>query len=248
MSGEEEKDGDSSKTDPPREKDYDWGPDLGKGAFGKVKLGTVKATGQQFAIKVIQKQDLVDKKKTKEIVFRERELLHLLGKHNLVVTLHYTFQSPTSLFFVMDYCPNGEMFDHLKKLGSFNLECTKHYLGEMVLALEYIHSKGVMHRDFKPENILFNSDWHIKVIDFGTAKYVGKGGRSGSFEGTPEYMSPELLIDNSCDVRCDFWALGVILYQLLTGKLPFRGNNPWHTMQKVRERDFVYPDAFPALA
>eukprot|EP01090_Pellita_catalonica_P015717 TRINITY_DN4307_c0_g1_i1.p1 TRINITY_DN4307_c0_g1~~TRINITY_DN4307_c0_g1_i1.p1 ORF type:complete len:444 (-),score=81.69 TRINITY_DN4307_c0_g1_i1:1204-2535(-) len=233
------------KPDPPREKDYDWGAVLGKGAFGKVKLGTVKATGQKFAVKVIQKQDLLEKKKTQAIVFRERELLHHLGRHPLVVTLHYTFQSPTSLFFVMDYCPNGEMFDQLKKLGSFSVECTQHYVAEMIMALEHIHSKGVMHRDFKPENILFNEDWHIKVIDFGTAKNIGAGGKSGSFEGTPEYMSPELLINNSCDTRCDYWALGVIVYQLLTGKLPFRGNNPWHTMQLVRERDFVYPEGFP---
>ncbi|KAL6067196.1 3-phosphoinositide dependent protein kinase-1 [Balamuthia mandrillaris] len=231
------------KPDPPREKDYDWGEPLGEGSFGVVKKATVRATGKSYAIKIIEKKFILENK-NKAIVFREREILNHLDNHPFVVTLHYTFQNPSQLFFVMDYCSNGELFDVLKKHGSFSMKVTQHYVAEMVLALEYIHSKGVMHRDFKPENILLNEDMHIKVIDFGTAKIVGRE-RSGSFEGTPEYMSPELLIDNMADTRCDLWALGVIVFQLLTGQLPFRGSNPWHTMQKVKDKEFEYPDDFP---
>jgi 3-phosphoinositide dependent protein kinase-1 len=158
--------------------------------------------------------------------------------------LHYTFQNPTTLFFVMDYCANGELFNQLRKHGSFSLDVTRHYLAEIVSALEVIHGKGVMHRDLKPENILLTDTNHIKIIDFGTAKIVGRG-RSGSFEGTPEYMSPELLINKECDVRCDLWSLGVMAYQFVTGQLPFRGSTPWETMRKVREREFEYPPKFP---
>eukprot|EP01088_Endostelium_zonatum_P006671 TRINITY_DN1881_c0_g1_i1.p1 TRINITY_DN1881_c0_g1~~TRINITY_DN1881_c0_g1_i1.p1 ORF type:complete len:479 (-),score=143.33 TRINITY_DN1881_c0_g1_i1:74-1510(-) len=234
--------GQKPHVDPPRENDYKWIKELGRGAFGVVKLGQVEATGVMYAVKVISKQDLAEKKKSKEIVYRERTNLHHLGNHPFIVSLHYTFQSPSSLFFVMDYCPNGDMFGHIKKLGSFSKPCVRFYMAEMIVALEFMHSKRIVHRDFKPENILFTEKNHIKIIDFGTAKCLQPTEDfTGSFEGTPEYMSPELLFDNKVDFRCDLWALGVIAFQLTTGRLPFRGSNAYVTMQKVKDREFEYP-------
>lgn len=230
----------------PRENDYDWGKTLGEGAFGTVVLGTVKSTGKVYAVKLIQKKFIMEKK-NKEIVFRERQILNAL-KHPFVVTLHYTFQTASDLYFVMDYCANGELYEYIRKLGSFSEECARWYLAEIVVALEHIHSRGIVHRDLKPENILLTDSWHIKVIDFGTAKEVGRG-RTSSFEGTPEYMSPELLVDKECDTRADLWALGIMLFQFITGKVPFRGATVWETMRKVREREFEpFPDFFPPLA
>lgn len=239
----------------PREKDYDWGRTLGEGTFGTVKLGTVKTpgfsfpvvTGRTYAVKLIQKKFIMEKK-NKEIVFRERKILEKL-KHPFIVTLHYTFQTDPALNFVMDYCANGELYEHIRKMGSLSEECARWYLAEIVVALEHMHGQGIVHRDLKPENILLNEDWHIKVIDFGTAKDVGRG-RTSSFEGTPEYMSPELLGDKKeLDTRADLWALGVMLFQFLTGKLLVRGSTPWETMRKVREREFEpFPDFFPPVA
>lgn len=233
-----------------REEDYNWLEELGEGAFGRVQHIRLKETGQDYAVKVIGKKFMLQKKQNADAVKKERDILKLIDvSFPLVVHLYSTFQNPSDLFFVMDYCPNGDLLGWIRKLGKFNIEETRFYLGEIILAVEYLHRHNILHRDLKPENVMLSKNMHIKVIDFGTGKILdGPRERTSSFEGTPEYMSPDLLIHQYTDLRSDIWALGVILYQMLTGKLPFRGENAWATMEMVRQRDFSYPDDFDATA
>eukprot|EP01097_Dermamoeba_algensis_P008356 TRINITY_DN554_c0_g1_i1.p1 TRINITY_DN554_c0_g1~~TRINITY_DN554_c0_g1_i1.p1 ORF type:complete len:240 (-),score=38.52 TRINITY_DN554_c0_g1_i1:838-1521(-) len=206
----------AEKKAPPRENDFEWGRSLGEGAFGQVKLGTLKESGKQFAVKMIDK-NFIKEKKGMDIVLRERDVLNAV-KHHFVIGLFSTFSTSTHLYFVLEYCPNGEMFNHIRNLGSLSMECSKFYAAELISAMEYIHSKGIIHRDLKPENILLDEKMHIRVIDFGTAKAIGTtpGARTKSFEGTVEYMSAELLGENACSgLISDLWALGCIIYQFL---------------------------------
>ncbi|RMX49600.1 hypothetical protein pdam_00003014 [Pocillopora damicornis] len=136
-------------------------------------------------------------------------------------------------------------------LGSFDLTCTRFYSAEVVSALEHLHGLGIIHRDLKPENILMDADMHIKITDFGTAKILSDGevnekGRN-SFVGTAEYVSPELLTDKRAVKSSDLWALGCIIYQLLSGLPPFRAGNEYQIFKKIIALDYEFPSGFPEV-
>eukprot|EP01102_Stenamoeba_stenopodia_P020691 TRINITY_DN8162_c0_g1_i1.p1 TRINITY_DN8162_c0_g1~~TRINITY_DN8162_c0_g1_i1.p1 ORF type:complete len:476 (-),score=96.59 TRINITY_DN8162_c0_g1_i1:24-1451(-) len=228
--------------------DFNFGKTLGEGSYGVVKLAVEKATGIEFAIKILDKAQMVKEHKT-SWVNREKVILDLL-RHPFVVNLFCTFQDATFLYFVTEYCSNGELLKQLKRVGSFAEDVAAFYTAEIVVALEYIHSMGVIHRDLKPENILLDRNNHIKLIDFGTAKQIGteRLTRSNSFCGTAEYVSPELLNDQTVGRGSDLWALGCIIYQFISGKPPFRAVNDYHIFQMIRKRELFFPDRFPLAA
>lgn len=228
--------------------DFNFGKTLGEGSYGVVKLAVEKATGIEFAIKILDKAQMVKEHKTAWVT-REKVILDLL-RHPFVVNLFCTFQDATFLYFVTEYCGNGELLQQLRKVGSFSDEVAAFYTAEIVVALEYIHSMGVVHRDLKPENVLLDRNNHIKLIDFGTAKQIGNERitRSNSFCGTAEYVSPELLNDQTVGRGSDLWALGCILYQFISGKPPFRAVNDYHIFQMIRKRELFFPDRFPLAA
>eukprot|EP01102_Stenamoeba_stenopodia_P000954 TRINITY_DN10866_c0_g1_i1.p1 TRINITY_DN10866_c0_g1~~TRINITY_DN10866_c0_g1_i1.p1 ORF type:complete len:788 (-),score=154.84 TRINITY_DN10866_c0_g1_i1:93-2456(-) len=229
--------------------DFDMGDTLGEGSYGIVSLATMKSTGQKYAIKVLDKKQLIKENKV-QAVSRERNVLNQMN-HPFVVKLYYAMQDPANLYFVMEYCQGGELFHYIKKLGAFNNECSIFYTAEIVVALEYLHSKGIIHRDLKPENILLATGGHIKLIDFGTAKDIsstdGKP-RSDSFCGTAEYVSPELLNEKPASPASDLWALGCIIYQLICGRPPFKGKTQYQTFQLVSKGQYAYPEYFPPKA
>lgn len=221
---------------------------LGEGAYSTVLLAIEKETNRKFAVKILEKDHIKKEKKTK-YVMTEKDALNKLHKHPFIVGLYYTFQDPAKLYFVLSYCSNGELLRWIKKLSSFDVECTRFYAAELTAALEYMHSVGIIHRDLKPENVLLDDNMHLKVTDFGTAKILGTedDGRAGSFVGTAQYVSPELLSEKITTKSSDLWAMGCIIFQLLSGGVPFQGGNEYQTFKLINSATLKFPPGFPAI-
>jgi len=230
--------------------DFDFFETIGEGSYSTVTHAREKSTGKEFAIKILNKKHIIKEKKVKYVNV-EKAVLNIIHNHPLIVRLFYTFQDSYSLYFVLDLAKNGDLLGYIRKMGSFDLECTKFYVAEIVTALEYLHKKNIIHRDLKPENILITESMHIKLTDFGTAKIIEKeadNDRANSFVGTAEYVSPELLNDKATCKSSDFWALGCIIYQLLAGRPPFKGSNEYQTFQKIIKMEYELPDEIPDVA
>ncbi|KAI8895989.1 kinase-like domain-containing protein [Globomyces pollinis-pini] len=238
--------------------DFEFGRVLGEGSYSTVLYAFEQSKKRPYAIKVLDKKHIVKEKKIKYVTI-EKDVLYLLN-HPYCVKLYYTFQDTLSLYFALEYCSNGDLLGFLKSKGRFTTELTKYYMSEILVAVDHIHSKGVIHRDLKPENILLDEDWHIKITDFGSAKIVPVS-RSGdsesitieepkksSFVGTAEYSPPELLNEQKASIASDIWALGCILYQLIVGVTPFKGSNEYQTFQKIVNLDYKIPINTPDVA
>ncbi|EGC33059.1 hypothetical protein DICPUDRAFT_56680 [Dictyostelium purpureum] len=236
----------SSPSIPPQKKktieDFIIGKVLGEGSYGAVVLGTERETCVQYAIKILEKKHIIKENKIKYVQI-EKEIF-CKSNHPNIVKLFFTFRSETCLYYVLELCPQGDLLHQIKKVGSFDYKSTQYYIAEIISALEHLHGLGIVHRDLKPENILLSGDMHIKITDFGTASqpsHPTQPTRANSFVGTAEYVSPELISNKETSTDSDLWALGCIIYQLATGKLPFRGKTEFLTFQKVSNRDLVYP-------
>lgn len=218
---------------------------IGEGSYGEVKIALEHETGRRYAAKILSKRQIIKVNKS-QYVSSEKTILNTL-KHPNIVGLHCTFQDKDNLYFIMELCPNGDLLSHLKKVGAFDINCTKFYAAEVLSALAYMHSLNIVHRDIKPENVLLSTTMHAKVSDFGCAKQLSDANaRSNSFCGTAEYVCPELLVEKSAGIRADMWSFGCLVYQLFTGRMPFRGFNDYTTFQAVIKNDYVLPDWLPA--
>ena len=201
---------------------------IGKGSFGKVTLVEHKASGSMYAMKVLKKANVV-KRKQVEHTRTERRVLGGVN-HPFIVHLHYAFQTDSKLYFVLDYCPGGELFFHLSRMKKMPEHMARFYTAEITLALECLHEKGIVYRDLKPENILLDEIGHVKLADFGLAKEGIESTVEGakSLCGTPEYLSPEILDRKGHGTASDWWNLGMVLFEMLTG-LP-----PWYTTDRQK--------------
>jgi len=204
---------------------------LGKGSFGKVVLvqkRTGKDRGGLFAMKILRKTHLV-KRRQIERTKTERKVLSLVD-HPFIMKLHFAFQSKEKLYLVLDYCPGGELFFHLSRYRRFPERVARFYAAELLLALGHLHRKGIIYRDLKPENVLLDADGHVKLGDFGLAKdnisHPCQG--ASSMCGTPEYMAPEVLSQAGHGFCVDYWGLGMLVYEMMTG-LP-----PWYTTDRSK--------------
>ncbi|EGC33816.1 hypothetical protein DICPUDRAFT_36122, partial [Dictyostelium purpureum] len=226
--------------------DFEFIKTIGKGSYGKVKLVIEIETKRVFAAKILNKKLVIKEKKAK-YVNTEKTILDSL-EHPNIVKLFYTFQDEINLYFILEYCPNGDLLDQIKIAGCFQISVAQFYAAEILIALEYLHSRGIAHRDLKPENILLGKNKHLKLSDFGSAKVLGldNKSRSGSFCGTAEYVCPELLTEKSAGKQADIWSFGCLLYQLVSGKLPFKGFNEYQTFLLITKREFQFPDNFDA--
>lgn len=193
---------------------------LGKGSFGKVLLVEKLDTKKTFAMKVIKKNTL-SKKSQSLHTKTEREILENMNSP-FILQLHYAFQTDDKLYLVMDFMSGGELFFHLRKERKFLESKARFYAAEITLALEYLHSHGIVYRDLKPENILIGEDGHIKIADFNLSKQgLREGVKTYTFCGTPEYLAPEILQGRGHDKAVDYWALGALIYEMLAGMPPF---------------------------
>ncbi|KAI8350063.1 kinase-like domain-containing protein [Mortierella sp. GBAus27b] len=232
--------------------DYRLGRTLGEGSYSTVVAAVELSTRRDFAIKVLDKRHIIREKKVKYVNIEKNTLYKL--DHPGIVKLYSTFQDNQSLYYVLELCQHGELLTFIKRLGSFDVTCTKFYAAQILTAIEYVHNQGVIHRDLKPENILLDQRMYIKLTDFGTAKMLEtsedgtESDRASSFVGTAEYVSPELLKEKSACKSSDLWALGCIIYQLLAGRPPFKGHNEYQTFQKIVHLEYSFPPGFPEAA
>ncbi|KAK8220831.1 kinase-like domain-containing protein [Phyllosticta capitalensis] len=197
---------------------------IGKGTFGQVFQVRKKDTGRIYAMKVLSKKVIVQKK----------EVAHTLGERNIlvrtamadspfIVGLKFSFQTPTDLYLVTDYMSGGELFWHLQKEGRFNEARAKFYIAELILALQHLHEHDIVYRDLKPENILLDANGHIALCDFGLSKAnLTEDSTTNTFCGTTEYLAPEVLLDEHGYTKMvDFWSLGVLVFEMCCGWSPF---------------------------
>lgn len=220
---------------------------IGHGATGKVFLVTKKDTGQVYAMKACKKSDLEKRDQTLRMKL-EREIMGLVD-HPYIVQLRFAFQSSDKVYLVMDFVNGGELFFHLRRAKRFTEEKARFYGAELLLALHYLHSRGIIYRDLKPENILLDSEGHIKLTDFGISKkFFPDQHKAYTICGTPEYLAPEILKESGHDVEVDYWSLGILIYEMLAGQPPFMDKNEEKLFYKIVNEPAVMKPIFSAQA
>ncbi|KAK7321305.1 hypothetical protein VNO77_31810 [Canavalia gladiata] len=204
---------------------------VGQGAFGKVYQVRRVGTSEIYAMKVMRKDKIMQRNQV-EYVKSERDILTKVD-HSFIVQLRYSFQTKYRLYLVLDFVNGGHLFFHLYRQGLFREDLARFYAAEIICAVSYLHAKDIMHRDLKPENILLDADGHVVLTDFGLAKQFNETERSNSMCGTLEYMAPEIVMGKGHDKAADWWSVGILLYEMLTGKPPFTGGNRQKIQQKI---------------
>ncbi|KAL5507123.1 PKH1 [Sanghuangporus vaninii] len=229
--------------------DFEFGEILGEGSYSTVVHAIYPPTEQEYAIKILDKGHLKRVNKTQTAIAEKNTLVRLGSGHPGIVRLHWAFHDEWSLYFVLDLAKNGELQSRISRLGSLSLSCARYYAAQLVDAVAYMHSRGVIHRDLKPENLLLDDHMRLKITDFGTGKLLEEGSeRTGTFVGTAQYVSPELLTANNTSKASDIWAVGCIIFQMIAGKFPFHALSEYLMWQKVKSLDYTFPDGFDEIA
>uniref|UniRef100_A0A8C6VXK4 non-specific serine/threonine protein kinase n=1 Tax=Nothobranchius furzeri TaxID=105023 RepID=A0A8C6VXK4_NOTFU len=221
--------------------DFEYLKLLGKGTFGKVILVKEKATGRYYAMKILKKEVIVAKDEVAHTLTENRVLQN--SKHPFLTGLKYSFQTHDRLCFVMEYANGGELFFHLSRDRVFSEERARFYGAEIVSALDYLHAeRNVVYRDLKLENLMLDKDGHIKITDFGLCKEgIKDGATMKTFCGTPEYLAPEVLEDNDYGRAVDWWGLGVVMYEMMCGRLPFYNQDHEKLFELILMEDIRFP-------
>lgn len=225
---------------------YEFGKMLGQGNFAKVYHGRDINSGENIAIKVIDKEKvlkvgLIDQTK------REISVMGMV-KHPNIVELYEVMATKTKIYFALEYAKGGELFDKVAK-GRLKEDAARKYFQQLICAVDFCHSRGVYHRDLKPENLLLDEYGNLKVTDFGLSAHAECMRLDGLLHttcGTPAYVAPEVISRRGYDgAKADIWSCGVILYVLLTGQLPFNDSNIMQLYKKISKADYKCPSSFP---
>ncbi|XP_041417383.1 microtubule-associated serine/threonine-protein kinase 2 isoform X2 [Xenopus laevis] len=234
---------------------------ISNGAYGAVYLVRHKETRQRFAMKKINKQNLILRNQIQQ-AFVERDIL-TFAENPFVVSMFCSFETKRHLCMVMEYVEGGDCATLLKSIGALPVEMARMYFAETVLALEYLHNYGIVHRDLKPDNLLITSMGHIKLTDFGLSKIGLMSLTTNLYEGhiekdtrefldkqvcgTPEYIAPEVILRQGYGKPVDWWAMGIILYEFLVGCVPFFGDTAEELFGQVISDEIAWPDGDDAL-
>ncbi|CAO1614643.1 unnamed protein product [Jaminaea pallidilutea] len=220
---------------------------LGKGNFGKVMLAEEKRSNNLYAIKVLKKEFIIENDEVESTKSEKRVFLAAAReRHPFLLGLHSCFQTETRVYFVMEYVSGGDLMLHIQK-EQFSPKRAKFYAAEVLLALEYFHKQGIIYRDLKLDNILLTLDGHVKVADYGLCKEdMWYGNTTSTFCGTPEFMAPEILLEQRYGRAVDWWAFGILIYEMLLGQAPFRGDDEDEIFDAILEDEPLYPIHMPA--
>ncbi|TID29344.1 hypothetical protein CANINC_002027 [Pichia inconspicua] len=221
-------------------KDFTLIQTLGTGSFGRVHLVCSIHNGRYYAMKVFRKSHVVRAKQV-EHANDERKILSIC-RHPFITRMWGTFQDCKSIFIIMDYIEGGELFSLLRKSKVFPNQVAKFYSAEVLLALEYLHSKNIIYRDLKPENILISRSGHIKLADFGFAKQVET--TTYTLCGTPDYIAPEIIAVQPYTKAVDWWSFGILIYEMIAGTTPFYDPSPMKTYENITKAEVIYPNHF----
>ncbi|ODQ52114.1 hypothetical protein SAICODRAFT_58541 [Saitoella complicata NRRL Y-17804] len=219
---------------------------LGKGNFGKVMLAEAKQNKQLYAIKVLKKEFIIENDEVESTRSEKRVFLVAnRERHPFLLNLHSCFQTETRIYFVMEYISGGDLMLHIQR-EQFGAKRAQFYAAEVLLALKYFHENGIIYRDLKLDNILLGLDGHIKIADYGLCKEdMWHGKTTSTFCGTPEFMAPEILLEQRYGRAVDWWAFGVLIYQMLLGQSPFRGDDEDEIFDAILADEPLYPIHMP---
>lgn len=222
----------------------------GTGTFGKVLLVRLRSTigedepSRYFALKILRKNEIVRLRQV-EHVAAERYILSRV-RHPFIVDLYATFQDHLNVYMLLSYVPGGELFTHLRRAQRFTPDVTRFYLSTIVLAIKYLHSFNIIYRDLKPENLLLDSKGYLKLTDFGFAKIVED--RTWTLCGTPEYLAPEIIQSDGHGKAADWWACGILCYEMLVGYPPFFDENAFGIYEKILQGRIFWPHGIDPLS
>lgn len=219
---------------------------LGKGNFGKVMLAESRQTSKLCAIKVLKKDFIVENEEAESVKLEKRVFLTANKEmHPFLLNLHCCFQTENRIYFVMEYVSGGDLMWHIQK-NRFSARRAKFYACEVLLALKYFHENGIVYRDLKLDNILLTTQGHIKIGDYGLCKEnMWYKSTTGTFCGTPDFMAPEIISGKQYDRAVDWWAFGVLMFQMLLCQSPFKGDDEDDVFNAIEHDDVRYPISMP---
>ena len=212
---------------------------IGRGSFGKVCLVEYLPTHETYAMKSLKKDVLIEQEQIENTLL-EKEILQTID-YPLLCGLVFCFQTDERIYFILPFLSGGELFQHLRKFRTFDEEKVRFYGAQIALALEYLHSKGIIYRDLKPENILMDDQGYLKLADFGMAKKLKDDEKAMSFCGTPEYLAPEIITMEGHDKSADWWSFGILLFEMLCGLPPFYVENVDKMYELIKNSSVKFP-------